>query len=71
MVPFVTEIITDWAQPLVQEAPRVDSPLVIIARRGSVDLQVPPLTGRRALPFHPSPTPSPEGTGPRALGLQT
>lgn len=74
LVPFVTEIITDRAQPLVQEAPRVDSPLVIIARQGSVDLQVPPLTGRRArpgLPFHPSPMPSPEGTAPRALGLQT
>ena len=74
LVSFVTEIITGWAHPLVQEAPRVDSPLVIIARRGSVDLQVPPLTGRRArpgLPFHPSPMPSPEGTAPRALGLQT
>jgi len=31
LVSFVTEIITGWAHPLVQEAPRVDSPLVIIA----------------------------------------
>ena len=77
LVSFVTEIITGWAHPLVQEAPRVDSPLVIIARRGSVDLQVPPLTGRRArpgLPFHPSPMPSPEhahGEGELVITLES
>ena len=38
----------------------MDSPLIITARRGSVGLQAPPLTGRRArpaLPFHPLPRP--------------
>lgn len=49
----------------------MDSLLVIIARRGSVGLQVPPLMGRRArlaLSFHPLPMPSPEGPAPRAVG---